>query len=109
MQLNTLKRIRNIHVVFTPNRGCPFKFVVARVIVTLVFFVRSVVVLAQDCYYRSLSEEEHARACANNYNFDHPAAFDFPRIHSALRAIRNGTTTTSVPSYGASSDYQKPS
>jgi uridine kinase len=55
--------------------------------------------LPQDCYYRSLNEEEIARAGRSDYNFDHPSAFNFGSILETLRAIREGAQTTPVPSY----------
>lgn len=67
-----------------------------------------VAVLPQDCYYRSLSAEDHARACSNDYNFDHPSAFDFPRILATLQAIRSGATTITVPTYDYVTHAVKP-
>jgi uridine kinase len=68
----------------------------------------SVAVLPQDCFYRTLTKAEVAQAHASNFNFDHPAAFDFDRIVSALRHVRSGSDggsfdghplTLSVPTY----------
>jgi uridine kinase len=48
---------------------------------------------------RSLNAEEHERAEASNYNFDHPSAFSFDRVLDALLKIRAGAEVTEVPCY----------
>ena len=59
----------------------------------------SVAVLPQDCYYRSLTDEQKELAYKADFNFDHPSAFDFDNIHTTLTSIREGATETSVPAY----------
>lgn len=37
-----------------------------------------------------LSPEEQARAASNDYNFDHPGAFDFELLLTTLRKLKQG-------------------
>jgi uridine kinase len=46
--------------------------------------------LSMDSFYRVLSEEEHERAARNEYNFDHPDAFDYDLMVKTLRDLKNG-------------------
>jgi len=59
----------------------------------------SVAVLPQDCYYRSLNEEQKALAFNADFNFDHPSAFDFDSIYATLNSLRAGAAQTDVPAY----------
>ncbi|KAL1520299.1 hypothetical protein AB1Y20_021896 [Prymnesium parvum] len=59
-----------------------------------------VAAITQDCFYRDLSAEEREAAYASNYNFDHPAAFDFEQQVRVMRQLRSGhKAAVAVPSY----------
>lgn len=45
-----------------------------------------------------LSEKEHEAANRNEYNFDHPDAFDFELLTKTLRRLRSGKKVD-VPVY----------
>ncbi|CAF0938138.1 unnamed protein product [Didymodactylos carnosus] len=46
--------------------------------------------LSMDSFYKVLSDEQHQQANENNYNFDHPDAFDFNRLLETLKNLKNG-------------------
>lgn len=37
-----------------------------------------------------LSDEQHEQASENNYNFDHPDAFDFDLLLETLKNLKQG-------------------
>jgi uridine kinase len=43
-----------------------------------------------DSFYKVLSEKEHELANNNEYNFDHPDAFDFELILKTLKELKKG-------------------
>jgi uridine kinase len=43
-----------------------------------------------DSFYKVLSEEKHDAATRNEYNFDHPDAFDFELIMKTLAELKKG-------------------
>ncbi|KAJ4462475.1 putative Uridine-cytidine kinase 2-A [Paratrimastix pyriformis] len=47
----------------------------------------NVVVISQDSFYRPLTPEQKEMARQNKFNFDHPAAFDFPLIHETISKL----------------------
>lgn len=55
-----------------------------------------VVMLNQDSFYRSLGPEELADV--ENYNFDHPDAFDTPVLLQCIEALKAGRPVE-VPTY----------
>ena len=55
--------------------------------------------VTQDCFYKDLTQSEREEAYNQNYNFDHPSAFDWPRLKDALQQLRGGAESVSVPSY----------
>uniref|UniRef100_A0A1I8A2X2 Uridine kinase n=1 Tax=Steinernema glaseri TaxID=37863 RepID=A0A1I8A2X2_9BILA len=57
-----------------------------------------VTVLSMDSFYKVLSPEDHELAAENNYNFDHPDAFDFEALHEVLARLRQGKSVE-VPVY----------
>lgn len=57
-----------------------------------------VTVLSMDSFYKVLSEEQHHLAATNDYNFDHPEAFDFDLLCETLRRLRDGKSVE-VPVY----------
>lgn len=59
----------------------------------------SVVSITQDCFYRNLNEAERELAYNNDYNFDHPNAFDFEHQRRVLSAVRAGETSVAIPTY----------
>nr|XP_033792777.1 uridine-cytidine kinase-like 1 isoform X1 [Geotrypetes seraphini] len=57
-----------------------------------------VVLLSMDCFYKVLSKEEQELAAKNEYNFDHPDAFDFDLLINVLRKLKKGKSVK-VPVY----------
>ena len=45
-----------------------------------------------------LNEEQHEQAMLNNYNFDHPDAFDFDLVYDTLKRLKEGKSVD-VPVY----------
>ncbi|XP_067249781.1 uridine-cytidine kinase-like 1a isoform X2 [Chanodichthys erythropterus] len=57
-----------------------------------------VVLLSMDSFYKVLSPEEQALAANNDYNFDHPGAFDFELLVTTLRKLKQGKSVK-IPVY----------
>ncbi|KAI1890253.1 hypothetical protein AGOR_G00151810 [Albula goreensis] len=57
-----------------------------------------VVLLSMDSFYKVLSLEEEALAASNDYNFDHPSAFDFDLLVQTLRKLKQGKSVK-IPVY----------
>ncbi|CAG6021562.1 unnamed protein product [Menidia menidia] len=57
-----------------------------------------VVLLSMDSFYKVLSPEEQTRAASNDYNFDHPDAFDFKLLTHTLRKLKQGKSVK-IPVY----------
>uniref|UniRef100_A0AAR2LN97 Uridine-cytidine kinase n=1 Tax=Pygocentrus nattereri TaxID=42514 RepID=A0AAR2LN97_PYGNA len=57
-----------------------------------------VVLLSMDSFYKVLSEEEQLLAASNDYNFDHPDAFDFALLVHTLRKLKQGKSVK-IPVY----------
>lgn len=57
-----------------------------------------VTLLSMDSFYKVLNEEEHLEAEKNEYNFDHPDAFDFELLISTLKRLKQGKRVE-VPCY----------
>ncbi|XP_061076556.1 uridine-cytidine kinase-like 1 isoform X7 [Conger conger] len=57
-----------------------------------------VVLLSMDSFYKVLSPEEEALAASNDYNFDHPSAFDFDLLVQTLRKLKQGKSVK-IPVY----------
>ncbi|XP_055366066.1 uridine-cytidine kinase-like 1a isoform X3 [Betta splendens] len=51
-----------------------------------------------DSFYKVLSSEEQALAASNDYNFDHPSAFDFELLVATLRKLKQGRSVK-IPVY----------
>lgn len=51
-----------------------------------------------DSFYKVLNEEQHELADKNEYNFDHPDAFDFDLIFTTLQRLKEGRKVE-VPIY----------
>lgn len=57
-----------------------------------------VTLLSMDCFYKILTEKEHHQALRNEYNFDHPDAFDLELMADVLRKLKEGKKVD-VPIY----------
>ncbi|KAF7661092.1 hypothetical protein LDENG_00269930 [Lucifuga dentata] len=51
-----------------------------------------------DSFYKDLTPEEQALAANNDYNFDHPGAFDFELLVATLRKLKQGRSVK-IPVY----------
>lgn len=57
-----------------------------------------VTLLSLDSFYKVLNEKQHEIADKNEYNFDHPDAFDFDLLISTLQMLKEGRKVE-VPIY----------
>uniref|UniRef100_A0A672HMF8 uridine/cytidine kinase n=1 Tax=Salarias fasciatus TaxID=181472 RepID=A0A672HMF8_SALFA len=57
-----------------------------------------VVLLSMDSFYKVLSPEQQVLAASNDYNFDHPDAFDFDLLTHTLRKLKQGKSVK-IPVY----------
>nr|XP_033484055.1 uridine-cytidine kinase-like 1a isoform X3 [Epinephelus lanceolatus] len=57
-----------------------------------------VVLLSMDSFYKVLTPEEQTLAASNDYNFDHPGAFDFELLVATLRKLKQGKSVK-IPVY----------
>ncbi|XP_024937099.1 uridine-cytidine kinase-like 1 isoform X2 [Cephus cinctus] len=57
-----------------------------------------VTLLSMDSFYKVLNEKQHEMAAHNEYNFDHPDAFDFELLKSTLQRLKEGRKVE-VPIY----------
>lgn len=57
-----------------------------------------VTLLSMDSFYKVLNEEQHELADKNEYNFDHPDAFDFDLLFATLQRLKEGRKVE-VPIY----------
>lgn len=57
-----------------------------------------VTLLSMDCFYKKLNEKQHHAAQINEYNFDHPDAFDFELMLEVLKKLKEGRKVE-VPVY----------
>ena len=57
----------------------------------------------QDCFYRPLSAADRELAYRQDYNFDHPNAFDFDHQINVLRELRAGSSSVAIPTCPLSS------
>uniref|UniRef100_A0A671UCM5 Uridine-cytidine kinase n=1 Tax=Sparus aurata TaxID=8175 RepID=A0A671UCM5_SPAAU len=65
-----------------------------------------VVLLSMDSFYKVLSKEEQELAAKNEYNFDHPDAFDFELLVNVLRKLKKGKSIK-VPVYNFTSHSRR--
>ncbi|KAL5334512.1 uridine kinase family-domain-containing protein [Aspergillus crustosus] len=49
-----------------------------------------VVILVMDSFYKSLTPEQHTKAHANEFDFDHPDSIDFDALVQCLRDLKQG-------------------
>lgn len=57
-----------------------------------------VTLLSMDSFYKVLNEKQHEIADRNEYNFDHPDAFDFELLWVTLQRLKEGRKVE-VPIY----------
>ncbi|XP_055311714.1 uridine-cytidine kinase-like 1 isoform X4 [Sitodiplosis mosellana] len=57
-----------------------------------------VTLLSMDCFYKYLDDDKHQKAERNEYNFDHPDAFDIDLMVDVLRKLKEGKKVE-VPIY----------
>lgn len=57
-----------------------------------------VTLLSMDSFYKVLNEKQHEIADKNEYNFDHPDAFDFDILIATLQRLKEGRKVE-VPIY----------
>ncbi|VVC96447.1 unnamed protein product [Leptidea sinapis] len=74
----------------------PFLIVAAKIIESL--NIPWVTIVSMDSFYKVLNEKQHQAAARNEYNFDHPDAFDMELLVSVLQRLREGKKKTM---YGA--------
>jgi len=48
-----------------------------------------VTLLSQDSFYKVLTEKQHEQAANNDYNFDHPDAFDFELLRKTIQRLKH--------------------
>ncbi|XP_039981191.1 uridine-cytidine kinase-like 1 [Xiphias gladius] len=65
-----------------------------------------VVLLSMDSFYKVLNKEEQELAAKNEYNFDHPDAFDFELLVNVLRKLKKGKSIK-VPVYDFTSHCRR--
>uniref|UniRef100_A0A8C6RGQ1 Uridine-cytidine kinase n=1 Tax=Nannospalax galili TaxID=1026970 RepID=A0A8C6RGQ1_NANGA len=81
------------------------KTTVARMIIEALD-VPWVVLLSMDSFYKVLTQQQQEQAAHNNYNFDHPDAFDFDLIISTLKKLKQGRSVQ-VPIYDFTTHSRK--
>ncbi|KAK6634210.1 Uridine-cytidine kinase-like 1 [Polyplax serrata] len=57
-----------------------------------------VTLLSMDSFYKVLNKKQHEQAAINEYNFDHPDAFDFDLLAQTLQRLKEGKKVE-VPIY----------
>lgn len=57
-----------------------------------------VTLLSMDSFYKVLNEKQHEMSARNEYNFDHPDAFDFELLIETLERLKEGKKVE-VPIY----------
>ncbi|XP_062565916.1 uridine-cytidine kinase-like 1 [Armigeres subalbatus] len=57
-----------------------------------------VTLLSMDCFYKILNQKQHEQAIRNEYNFDHPDAFDIELMKDVLQRLKEGRKVE-VPVY----------
>ncbi|XP_016001983.1 zinc finger and BTB domain-containing protein 46 isoform X8 [Rousettus aegyptiacus] len=81
------------------------KTTVARMIIEALD-VPWVVLLSMDSFYKVLTRQQQEQAALNNYNFDHPDAFDFDLIVATLQKLKQGKSVK-VPVYDFTTHSRK--
>ncbi|KAL1927196.1 hypothetical protein VTP01DRAFT_5159 [Rhizomucor pusillus] len=60
-----------------------------------------VVIVSMDSFYNVLTPEQSAQAHANNFDFDHPSAFDYNLLYESLYKLKHGKSVN-IPIYNFS-------
>ncbi|ORZ03416.1 uracil phosphoribosyltransferase-domain-containing protein [Syncephalastrum racemosum] len=60
-----------------------------------------VIIVSMDSFYNVLSPEQSAEAHKNNFNFDHPSAFDYDALYESLYKLKHGKSVD-IPIYNFS-------
>uniref|UniRef100_A0A8D0HS89 Uridine-cytidine kinase n=1 Tax=Sphenodon punctatus TaxID=8508 RepID=A0A8D0HS89_SPHPU len=81
------------------------KTTVARMIIEALD-VPWVVLLSMDSFYKVLTKQQQERAASNDYNFDHPDAFDFDLIICTLKKLKQGKSVK-IPIYDFTTHSRK--
>nr|XP_048297365.1 uridine-cytidine kinase-like 1 isoform X4 [Myodes glareolus] len=81
------------------------KTTVARMIIEALD-VPWVVLLSMDSFYKVLTQQQQEQAACNNFNFDHPDAFDFDLIISTLKKLKQGRSVQ-IPIYDFTTHSRK--
>ncbi|XP_042835816.1 uridine-cytidine kinase-like 1 isoform X6 [Panthera tigris] len=81
------------------------KTTVARMIIEALD-VPWVVLLSMDSFYKVLTTQQQEQAARNDFNFDHPDAFDFDLIVSTLKKLKQGKSVK-VPVYDFTTHSRK--
>ncbi|XP_075427780.1 uridine-cytidine kinase-like 1 isoform X3 [Ascaphus truei] len=81
------------------------KTTVARMIIEALD-VPWVVLISMDSFYKVLTEKQQAQAACNDFNFDHPDAFDFELIIGTLKKLKQGKSIK-IPTYDFTSHSRK--
>nr|XP_028591303.1 uridine-cytidine kinase-like 1 isoform X2 [Podarcis muralis] len=81
------------------------KTTVARMIIEALD-VPWVVLLSMDSFYKVLTKEQQQQASSNDFNFDHPDAFDFDLIISTLKKLKQGKSVK-IPIYDFTTHSRK--
>ncbi|XP_075384391.1 uridine-cytidine kinase-like 1 isoform X1 [Tenrec ecaudatus] len=81
------------------------KTTVARMIIEALD-VPWVVLLSMDSFYKVLTRQQQEQAANNNFNFDHPDAFDFDLIVATLKKLKQGKSVK-VPVYDFTTHSRK--
>ncbi|CAG8592840.1 3277_t:CDS:10 [Paraglomus brasilianum] len=66
-----------------------------------------VVLLSMDSYYKPLSPEQLDSAMNNDYNFDHPNAFDYEMLAQTLKDLKEGKRVE-IPIYDFTTHSRRP-
>lgn len=66
-----------------------------------------VTLLSMDCFYKILNEKQHDLALQNEYNFDHPDAFDIDLMLDVLKKLKEGRKVE-VPVYNFITHSREP-
>ncbi|XP_006021722.1 uridine-cytidine kinase-like 1 isoform X3 [Alligator sinensis] len=81
------------------------KTTVARMIIEALD-VPWVVLLSMDSFYKVLTKQQQEQAAHNDFNFDHPDAFDFDLIIATLKKLKQGKSVK-IPIYDFTTHSRK--
>lgn len=89
---------RQAYIVGVAGGSASGKTSVARAIVQSLRNVPWVAIVSQDSFYKSLTKEQSKLAFENNYDFDHPNAFDYDILHECIQDLKN-SKAVEIPVY----------